>query len=289
MRREPVTIVTKIASFAAGLALLPALMACAPTKRFCPSDTRIDFSETLALARKSELAYLSDSLVQAACASDSSFIIIGPRTGARAFVQRNDSTRTQWVAFRGTQTLGDVKLDARYTHHRDTVLGIYLHQGFASAADELLPALLPHLRPDYETILTGHSLGGAVAAVMTLHLESLGYTVRAQTFGQPKVTNIEGARMHASINLTRFVNGRDPVPLVPPVDWKPGGGGGSFAHFGREILLEDSTFECLSRHYVRNLDPGEWEGQAQTEAALDHLLANYLLRLNQLNEIPEPQ
>lgn len=262
-----------------------AMMACAPTKRSCPVETHIDFIEALALAHKSELAYLPDSLVQAACAADSCFILTGSTTGARAFVQRNDSTQTQWIAFRGTQTMGDLKLDARYTHHRDTVLGIYLHQGFAHAADELLPLLLPHLRPGYQTVLTGHSLGGAVAAVMSLHLEARGYSVRAQTFGQPKVTNIEGARMYASINLTRFVNNRDPVPLVPPVDWKPGGGRvGSFAHFGREVLLEDSTFECLTRHYVRNLDPAEWKGQAQTQAALDHLLANYLARLVLLNE-----
>jgi triacylglycerol lipase len=274
--------VTNTVALVGSLALI-LLTACAPTKRFCAVDTHIDFKESLDLARKSELAYLPDSLVRAACAADSCFIITGPVTGARAFVQRNDSTRKQWLAFRGTQTVGDVKLDARYTHHRDTVLEIYLHQGFSNAADELLPLVLPHLRQGYETILTGHSLGGAVAAVMSLHLEAQGYTVRAQTFGQPKVTNIEGARMHASLNLTRFVNGRDPVPLVPPVDWKPGGGrGGSFAHFGREVLLEDGTFECLTTHYIRNLDPAEWEGQAQTEAALDHLLANYLASLEKL-------
>jgi triacylglycerol lipase len=265
-----------------------AMMACAPTKRYCPVDARINFPEAMTLARKSELAYLPDSLVNASCAADSCFILVGVSTGARAYVQRNDSLKTQWVAFRGTQTVGDLRLDARYTQRRDTVLEIYLHQGFADAANELLPLLLPHLREDYTTILTGHSLGGAVAAVVTLHLEARGFAVKAVTFGQPKVTNKEGARMHANVNLTRFVNGRDLVPLVPPLDWKPtgGGSGGSFAHFGREVLLEDGAYECLTRHYVRNMDPTEWEGQAQAQAALDHLLASYLTRLAPFMETP---
>lgn len=260
-----------------------ALVACAPTKKYCPEDVRVDLREALALARKADLAYLPDSVILRSCAADSCFILTGPSTGARAYVQRNDSGKVQWIAFRGTQTVGDVRLDAQYAHHPDTALGIFLHRGFASASDELLPLLLPHLRPDYATLLTGHSLGGAVAAVTALHLQAGGYDVRAYTFGQPKVTNIEGARKYASADLTRFVNGRDVVPLVPPLEWMPGGRRiGSFAHFGREILLEDSTYECLRRHYFRNLDPAKWEGQAQAEAALDHLLANYLGRLEKL-------
>lgn len=266
--------------------LILSLSACAPTKRLCAADTRIDLGDALALARKSELAYLPDSLIRTACVSDSCFILTGPATGARAFVQRNDSLHTQWLAFRGTQTLDDARLDARYSQRRDTILGIYLHEGFAQAADELLPLVLPHLRPGYETILTGHSLGGAVAAVMTLQLEARGFPVRAVTFGQPKVTNLEGARTYSSVNLTRFVNGRDLVPLVPPLDWKPGGDRiGSFFHFGREVLLEDTTFECLTTHYMRNLDPAEWKGQTQAQAALDHLLANYLARIAELDSL----
>jgi hypothetical protein len=269
---------------AAALALAATvLVACAPTKRYCPDDVRIDFKEALALARKADFAYLPDSVIRRSCGPDSCFIVTGASTGARAYVQRNDSARIQWIAFRGTQTVGDVRLDAQYAHQPDTALGIFLHQGFAAASDELLPLLLPHLQPDYETILTGHSLGGAMAAVATLHLQARGFPVRAYTFGQPKVTNIEGARRYASTDLTRFVNGRDVVPLVPPLEWMPGGRRiGSFAHFGREVLLEDSTYECLRRHYIRNLNPAEWEGQAQAEAALDHLLANYLAELEKL-------
>jgi triacylglycerol lipase len=260
-----------------------ALAACAPTKKYCPEDVRVDLRDALTLARKADLAYLPDSAILGSCGADSCFILTGPATGARAYVQRNDSARVQWLAFRGTQTVGDVRLDAQYAHHPDTSLGIFLHRGFAAAADELLPLLLPHLDPGYETVLTGHSLGGAVAVVTTLHLQARGFSVRAYTFGQPKVTNIEGARKYASTDVTRFVNGRDVVPLVPPLEWMPGGRRiGSFAHFGREILLGDTAYECLRRHYIRNLDPSEWEGQAQAQSALDHLLANYLTGLEKL-------
>lgn len=265
-----------------GAVLAVGLLGCAPAKVLCPQDYRVDFVEAARFAEKAGLAYEPDSLVMKACGTDSCFILTGGLTGARAFVQRDDSAGTQWIAFRGTHSLEDIRLDARYAHARDTSLGMSLHSGFAAAAEDLLPGILPHLRPGYRTCLTGHSLGGAIAAITALHLDARGFPLKAVTFGQPKVTNSAGARRSARIDLVRFIHGRDIVALVPPLDWRPGKDMQSYAHFGREIALNEQGFECLQEHFAKRYDPASWWDQVQRQAVEDHFIARYIARVGEL-------
>lgn len=267
----------------AALAALAALvlLACAPSKQLCPKDFPLDFSEALAFAGKAALAYEPDSAVRASCGSDSCFILGGPVTKARAFVQRDDAAKVQWVAIRGTASLDDIRLDADYAHARDTVLGMSLHHGFARTTDDLLPIILPLLNPGYRTLITGHSLGGAVAAITALHLQARGFTVKAITFGQPKVTNEAGAK-RVKLDLVRFIQGQDIVALVPPVDWVPGSKAGTYAHFGREVAISGGSYECLDRHFARRYDPSSWWAQSQRQAVADHAMDRYIARLGEL-------
>lgn len=257
------------------------LGACAPSKVLCPKEYQVDFTEAVGFAERAGLAYAEDSAVIAAGGTDSVFILSGSRTGARAYVQRNDSLRTQWVAFRGTRTLDDIKLDADYAQSRDTALKLSLHKGFAAAAEDLLPGILPHLRPGYQTLVTGHSLGGAIAAITGLHLQGRGFPVKVITFGQPKVTNEAGAK-RARLDLTRYIHGQDIVALVPPLDWAPGRESGSYAHFGREVALSEGAYECLDQHFAKRYDPSSWWTQAQSQAVKDHAMDLYIARLSAL-------
>jgi thioesterase domain-containing protein len=53
--------------------------------------------------------------------------------------------------------------------------------------------LKSHLKPGYKTYVTGHSLGGAVAAILTIYLIEDGVQVeRVVTFGQPRFTTTDG-------------------------------------------------------------------------------------------------
>jgi len=88
--------------------------------------------------------------------------------------------------------------------------------------------------------IAGHSLGGAMAAIMALMLKTeppyaqIAETLRATyTFGQPMIGSPElaeaaNADPFFSERVIRYVYRRDVVPHLPP--W----GAGDFAHFGQE-------------------------------------------------------
>ncbi len=259
------------------------LVACAPTKKnFCSPDYTIDFSKALQFAELADMAYASDSAIDQSCGADSCFHFKGQATGARAFLRINDSTKIQWLAFRGTANLSDVKLDAEYTQNPDSVLHMHLHKGFSAATRDLYPELRSHLRQGYKTRIAGHSLGGAIAAITGLYLRQEGFAVEVYTFGQPKVTNIAGAARADSLNLIRFLNGQDMVTLVPPLSYKSGNLG-SYAHFGKEVaLMDDKNYECLQEHFQKRYDPDSWWNQVQEQALKDHGIANYLEKLRAL-------
>ncbi|HEY5854986.1 MAG TPA: lipase family protein [Aldersonia sp.] len=94
--------------------------------------------------------------------------------------------------------------------------------------------------------LTGHSLGGAMAALLTIMLhENPNYVdikpvVRATyTYGQPMVGNraLAGAcaRRPFQHRLFRYVHGDDLVPHLPPRE------SGAFVHFGLEYRCDRRT------------------------------------------------
>jgi triacylglycerol lipase len=160
------------------------------------------------------------------------------------FVLVNDPDETvQWIAIRGTFNPTNVLVDGRVKVVREPRLGAYFHGGFLRSAQEAYTAIRPLLDPRKQIRITGHSLGGAVAAILTGFLaeDPAGFTLgRTITFGQPMVTDIKGTRRLQKHSPLRVVNRWDPVAMLPLIlsrthfEFPPTI---LFHHFGSQLTL----------------------------------------------------
>jgi triacylglycerol lipase len=130
------------------------------------------------------------------------------------------------VAFRGTElksmsSLHEIRTDLNATPVPFDGGGM-VHCGFLKGLDEVwggedgLQAMLARLLdedPDRPLLMTGHSLGGALAALCFARTPQ----ARAlYTFGAPRVGDPDFVALLEGRSVWRIENARDPVPLVPP-------------------------------------------------------------------------
>ncbi len=215
----------------------------------------------------------------------------------RYFIAIDHETLTQVIAIRGTANVENAIVDIQYQLQADPHTGIYLHSGFLRATANLYEEIEPFLKKNYSVATTGHSLGGAIALILAMHLDKKGYSVKeVVTFGQPKVTNRAGAAKFDHLPVIRVVTELDLVPIVPPFDisdvmsFKLE----IFWHLGQEYVLLPKTFystltglnSLLRGLGFLNKQPGEENLNA-------HRMGNYLdlieKKLPSSNSIPYNQ
>jgi hypothetical protein len=157
---------------------------------------------------------------------------------AVSYYLARSSSGLQQLAFRGTANLENVLVDLDVQLQLDKDLGIQLHQGFSAAAKAVYDNALPYLDKTKPVQTTGHSLGGAVAVIVGMYLQRDGFQLtNVITFGQPKVTNVEGAGAFQGLPLTRVVTPSDIVPLVPPLSPLQLQNLDIYWHMGNEVIL----------------------------------------------------
>jgi len=140
-----------------------------------------------------------------------------------------------------------------------------VHTGFWTSWQNTRPFILSHLKilkeryPKYRVDLVGHSLGGAVAALAGLELNSLGWEPVVTTFGEPKVGNsglrnyVDGVFDLPSEHMSepiivprhsgryrRITHVDDPVPLLPLQEW------GYRSHAGEVFISKASLQPALN-------------------------------------------
>lgn len=235
---------------------------------------RPDFDEIFQYALRSQLAYaiaqpawhITEKLGWRTPSPYRIMIEEATHSKINTIIEIDDEQKVQWIAVRGSDNLTNWLADFKYIeqpftkHFAQQDLAIDLHCGFRQAADEVLQTIEMHLQQDYQTRITGHSLGGAVAVILMMFLKNEGYLIeKCITFGQPKVTNHVGVQQCQHLPLLRVINQQDSVPLVPPstaLNLLRGG----YAHFGSEVQLESDTYIYREAHDNRNLPSDSfWE------------------------------
>ncbi|RDW79910.1 hypothetical protein BP6252_04548 [Coleophoma cylindrospora] len=141
----------------------------------------------------------------------------------------------------------------------DTCLTMYMperknkceiHAGFwnswAQMADFVEKALL-QLRgehPDYKYVFTGHSLGGAIAALGATHFRNQGWAIDLYTYGQPRLGSsdismyITGQAPVFGKNY-RVTNWDDVIPQLPTHKWPRR----KWTHFAPEYWINSPTVD----------------------------------------------
>jgi hypothetical protein len=141
-----------------------------------------------------------------------------------------------FISLRGSQKLYDWLVNLNATKSRpytNVDADIYFHRGFhhvaANCMHEIHSEILKRFGRDSTIYVTGHSLGGALAAILHalwsrchMHYRLIGYNPRDEyltthscyTFGMPRYGNFHAVQHFAS--PFHIYNQSDIVPTVPP-------------------------------------------------------------------------
>lgn len=146
------------------------------------------------------------------------------------------------IAFRGTEpeSLADWVRDLEAWPMWVRGLG-YCHDGFASGVLAIWPALSAGLYDRGRVILTGHSLGGALAVIAAGMLALNGTpAARLVTFGAPRAGTDKLVGVLRATPARQYRCGDDPVPEVP----------GFFEHVRPLIEVGSASLDPLRDHEI---------------------------------------
>ncbi len=198
------------------------------------------------------------------------------------------------VAFRGTVSVGNFLTDAEAALVRHGLFPGLVHYGFVRAVDAVYPAvrsLLSSFPRDWRIWVTGHSLGGAMASLVSHRLSADGYPVRAvYTYGSPRAGDRKFCEAYQLPNF-RFVNDNDLVPHLP-LRW-------CYQHVGElklltadgQLLEEESDWKQKRRELVKQAKTVQVAHRFDSDPPLkltefdwleDHHMAGYLNGIAQL-------
>jgi len=119
------------------------------------------------------------------------------------------------VVFEGTNDLSSLSTDlevgeSSFMH----LFGTQVHKGYYDEAQLAYARLAPYLSRDKQIIVTGHSLGGAVAHLLAALLYKEQYNVRLITFGEPPVGNEDFVHAIKGLDHQRYTHIFDVIPLL---------------------------------------------------------------------------
>lgn len=258
-------------SIAVGVLLLAA---CQPQQEHVPA--KVDFAHVHWFAERAAIAYQTPEAIRQAFPNT---ILVATTDSSKVlyFLELDQVHKLQIVTIRGTDNLRNIVEDADYIVSQNPKLGIYVHRGFDQDASQIFNALLPHLDKAQPVVVTGHSLGAAIATLLMMYLQEEGFQLQPSiNFGQPKVTNQAGVEKYHSLPLLRVVDEDDLVPLLPPTDLVDSIHG-AYQHLGPQlVLLKGSSYRYQNhREIVATAVDSFWKNIGN-ESLTAHYMKNYL-------------
>ncbi|KAF2173739.1 hypothetical protein M409DRAFT_16013 [Zasmidium cellare ATCC 36951] len=179
-------------------------------------------------------------------------------TDTQATLFRDDTRRELVIAFRGTSDLQDFLSDFAQTLVPFKAIGIddcpdcKVHNGtltaWNSVSNDVLWAMQAQLLyfPEYKPIVTGHSLGGAIASVASASLVHFFTSLKTYTFGQFRTGDPTYAAYIDQIlpypKLYRVTHLNDGIPQT--IHRSSGYAHHSREHWELEPFGPSNTFKC---------------------------------------------
>jgi len=167
------------------------------------------------------------------------------RNGTQAFALRFEDTL--FVAYRGTEVsaIEDLLTDAKFALKSRSAYSGRVHDGFSVAIEHVWSDIEQWSKSQGElkrVVLTGHSLGAALATLHYARIAGAKFELALYTFGSPRVGDAKfcdaldperrnDSRAPLDCRLIRFVNNRDLVTRVAPRSF-------DFDHLGAEIYID---------------------------------------------------
>lgn len=133
--------------------------------------------------------------------------------------------QTIYIVFRGSHSLKDWIDDLRIKKiNTDTCDECQVHKGFYVAEQSVINDVINEVIklqtkfPLYRIVVTGHSLGAALATLTAVDLLEKGIPAELIDFGSPRLFNPAGAEYVSTliVKRTRVSHYKDIVPHVPP-------------------------------------------------------------------------
>lgn len=236
----------------------------------------VDFNDIQWFAIRAKAAYSSPAEIKQQFPNTVRVATVAD-THVQYFLERDDAHKHQVITVRGTANLANIREDAECLPSKNTKLNIVVHSGFDEDAHRVYQDIKPHLKSDYKTVVTGHSLGAAISTLLMMYLHEDSYRLLpSANFGQPKVTNELGAKAYDFLPLTRIVDNQDPVPELPPRTLMDAVHG-AYQHLGDEvILLPQQFYVYLNEHAVAQQSADTFWNNLGEQRVSDHYMANYL-------------
>lgn len=254
------------------LPLLLVSAACSPagTHSASPSSEIAPSPATLFdMARHARIAYLSTDAIrtelQRLNLRDVTFVT-DPASSLFSYLVKTPACSL--IVVRGTKEVEDWILDFDFAQvDAKPALGVQgkVHSGFHAQARAALATLVRITPKDKPVCVTGHSLGGAVAALVgaSLAVKSGHQVTSVVTFGAPKMGDFAFQTSYNTAlgeRTTNLVLERDLVPRVPPhnavetefVTHIPG----FLLHEFRARGLGREEYGCFGRRYRLHRDTG---------------------------------